>query len=139
MQPGPPAWVQRFLPQPGEKLHEYRDRMLPIALIAVAPQRARVARMRDQLDDDQRTALDAAVDETALAIEARITSAVIAGEFQTVKPMTGVTMARDLLELVDKGNTRFASTLSAEQAKHFDFADYLVFSTKWEDALNSQH
>jgi len=136
----PPAWAMGLLPQPGENLLAYRDRIVPLAQVAIAPQRARVARLRDRLDESQRHALDAAVGETASAIEARIASAVLNGELQSVVPMTGVTMARELLDLVDRGNARFVSSLTADQraqlaASRFDFADYLVFSTKWEDAL----
>jgi hypothetical protein len=43
---------------------------------------------------------------------------------------------------VDKANQRFMQSLDDKQraqlAQHpFDFADYLVFSTKWEDMLNA--
>lgn len=137
----PPAWASSLLPQPGEKLHAYRDRILPLAEIAVAPQRARVAKLRDQLAPAQRVALDAAVTETADAIETRIATAVLNGELQSFKPMTGVTMARELLDIVDRGNARFVGSLPSDQraalaASRFDFADYLLFSTKWEDALD---
>ncbi|MEO8551104.1 MAG: hypothetical protein ABI678_14060 [Kofleriaceae bacterium] len=136
----PPAWASNLLPQPGENLLAYRDRILPLAEVAIAPQRARVARLRDQLDAHQRTELDAAVTETATAIEARIMTAVMNGELQAFKPMTGVTMAREVLDLVDRGNAQFVSSLDAAQraklaSSKFDFADYLLFSTKWEDAL----
>jgi hypothetical protein len=58
----------------------------------------------------------------------------------TFKPMTGVTLARDVLDTVDQANRRFMATLREDQkaamAKHpFDFADYLLFSARWEDAL----
>src|SRR5438552_13885869 len=61
-----PAWALHLLPQPGENLRDYRDRILPLAQAAIAPQRARVARMRDDfaaLDPRQRAELDAAVQE----------------------------------------------------------------------------
>jgi hypothetical protein len=136
----PPAWAQHLLPQPGEKLSAYRDRILPLAEVALAPQRARVARLRDQFDDHQRAELDAAVTETAEAIEARVMTAVMNNEFQAFKPMTGVAMAREVLDLVDRGNSRFVTSMNADQraalaASHFDFADYLLFATRWEDAL----
>jgi hypothetical protein len=138
----PPAWAAHFLPQPGETLGAYRDRIVPIAEIVVAPQRARVARIRDQLAEPQRTALDAAASETAAAIEARITSAVVNGELQpsALRPMTGVALARDVLDLVDRGNAQYVGALTAEQraASTFDFADYLLFSTRWEDALRAR-
>jgi len=58
----------------------------------------------------------------------------------TFKPMTGVGIARDLLEIVDKQNHVFVDALTDDQraklAQHpFDFGDYLVFSTKWEALL----
>jgi hypothetical protein len=60
----------------------------------------------------------------------------------TFKPMTGVAIARDVLDIVDRGNTRFVSSLTSDQqgelAQHrFDFADYLAFSARWEDALHA--
>lgn len=136
----PPAWAQHLLPQPGEKLSAYRDRIVPLAQVAIAPQRARVAKLREQFDDHQRAELDAAVTETAEAIEARVMTAVLNGEFQSFKPMTGVAMARELLDIVDRGNARFVTSMTADQraalaTSKFDFADYLLFSTRWEDAL----
>jgi hypothetical protein len=49
-------------------------------------------------------------------------------------------MARELLDIVERGNRRFLEALRDDQraalAQHpFDFGDYLVFSTRWEDAL----
>ena len=135
----PPAWAARLLPQPGETMRAYRERIVPLAEVVIAPQRARVARLHDALDAHERTELDAAAAEAAAAIEARITSAIANGELQpsAMKPMTGVTLARDVLDIVDRGNARFVGALTPEQraATTFDFADYLVFSTRWEDAL----
>lgn len=136
----PPMWAQGLLPQAGENLLAYRDRILPLAQTAIAPQRARVAKLRDHLPETQRVALDAAVADTAKAIEDRVAQAVLGGELQQLKPMTGVAMARELLDIVDRGNSEFVSSLSADAraqlaASKFDFADYLVFGTKWEDAL----
>jgi hypothetical protein len=56
--------------------------------------------------------------------------------------MTGVAIARDVLDIVDRGNTRFQSALTPDQrtqlASHrFDFADYLLFTAHWEDALHA--
>jgi hypothetical protein len=140
-----PAWALRLAPQPGESMRAYRDRILPIAQLALAPHRARVARTRDDfaaLDPRQRAELDAAVKDAATAIQARVMSALASGELQpaSFKPMTGVTLARDVLDIVGRGNTRFVNSLAPEQrtelASHrFDFADYLLFSTHWEDAL----
>jgi hypothetical protein len=140
-----PAWALRLAPQRGETPRAYRDRILPIAQAAIAPQRARVARTRDdfaRLDPHQRAELDAAVTDAAAAIQARILTAVTSGELRpaTFKPMTGVAIARDVLGIVDRGNTRFLGSLTADQktelASHrFDFADYLLFTTHWEDAL----
>jgi len=135
----PPAWAARLLPQPGETMRAYRERIVPLAEVVIAPQRARVARLHDALDERERTELDAAAAEAAAAIEARITSAIANGDLQpsAMKPMTGVTLARDVLDIVDRGNARFVGALTPEQraATTFDFADYLVFSTRWEDAL----
>lgn len=140
-----PAWVMHLLPQPGEPLRDYRDRILPLAQGAIAPQRARVARTRDDfatLDAHQRAELDGAVQDAARAIQDRVTNGLVSGELRpaTFKPMTGVALARDILDIVDRGNTRFVNSLTPDQrtrlASHrFDFADYLVFSARWEDAL----
>lgn len=140
-----PAWALRLAPQRGETPRAYRDRILPLAQAAIAPQRARVARTRDdfaRLDPHQRAELDAAVADAAAAIQARILTAVTSGELRpaTFKPMAGVAIARDVLDIVDRGNTRFLGSLTADQktelASHrFDFADYLLFTTHWEDAL----
>ena len=69
-------------------------------------------------------------------------NALMSGDLQpsTFKPMTGVTLGRDVLDTIDRANQRFTQTLSPDQraalAKHpFDFADYLLFSVRWEDAL----
>jgi hypothetical protein len=142
-----PAWALRLAPQRGETPRAYRDRILPLAEAAIAPQRARVARTRDDfahLDPHQRAELDAAVADAAKAIQDRILTAFATGELRpaTFKPMTGVAIARDVLDIVDRGNTRFVSSLTADQqgelAQHrFDFADYLVFSARWQDALHA--
>jgi hypothetical protein len=120
-------------------MRSYADRIVPVAEIVIAPQRARVARIHDALDEHERTELDAAAGEAAAAIEERITTALADGELQpsALRPMTGVTLARDVLDIVDRGNARFVGALTPEQraANHLDFADYLVFSTRWEDAL----
>lgn len=135
----PPAWAAHLLPQTGETVRAYADRIVPLAEIAIAPQRARAARIRDALDPHVQTELDAAAGEAAAAIEERITSAIANGELQpsALKPMTGVTLARDVLDIVDRGNARFVGALTPDQraATTFDFADYLMFSTRWEDAL----
>src|SRR5262249_12869965 len=114
-----PAWVMHFLPQPGEPLRDYRDRMLPLAQAAIAPQRARAARMRDDsaaLDAHQRAELDAAVKEAATAIQDGVKTGLSSGELcpATFKPMTGVTLARELLDIIERGNTRFVNSLTPE-------------------------
>jgi hypothetical protein len=143
-----PAWAVWLAPHPGESVRDYRDRILPLAQSAIAPQRARVARSRDEfaalanLDPRQRATLDAATSETASALEERVMGAVMNGEVSpsTFKPMTGVGLAKDLLDIVGHGNQRFVDSLTEDQraklAQHpFDFGDYLVFSTPWENAL----
>jgi hypothetical protein len=142
-----PAWAVHLAPQRGETLRAYRDRILPLARMAVAPQRARVTRMRDEfasLDPRQRAELDGAVAEAATAIRDRIMTAFASGELgpTSLKPMTGVAIARDVLDIVERGNTRFVGALTPDQrtqlATHrFDFADYLVFTAPWEDALHA--
>jgi hypothetical protein len=143
-----PAWAAWLAPQPGENLLDYRDRIVPIAQAAVAPHRARVVRGRDDfarvanLDAQQRAQLDASVQEAAGAIQDKIMGGIMSGDLMPAhfKPMTGVTLARDMLDTIDQANRRFVSTLREDQkaalAKHpFDFADYLLFSARWEDAL----
>ena len=143
-----PAWTLYFAPQPGESMLSYRDRMVPLAQAALAPHRARVARGRDDfakvagLDAQQRAQLDGAVQEAATQIEDKMMNAFMAGDLSpsTFKPMTGVTLARDVLDSIDRANQRFMATLREDQktklAQHpFDFADYLLFSARWEDAL----
>jgi hypothetical protein len=143
-----PGWAWSLLPQSGEHLRAYRDRMLPLVRTALGPHRERVAGSRDDLahklglDARQRAELDAAARDAAEAIEARLFGAALGGELapSSFKPMTGVSLARDVLELVDGANKRFASALTEDQrqrlADHpFDFADYLLFATPWEDAL----
>jgi hypothetical protein len=143
-----PAWALRLTPQPGENLLDYRDRIVPLAQAAVAPHRARVARGRDDfaaianLDSRQRAELDAAVEDAATQIQDRVLDAVLGGDLSpsSFKPMTGVSVARDVLDAVDRANQRFLATLREDQraqlASHpFDLADYLVFATRWEAAL----
>lgn len=143
-----PGWAVWLAPHPGEDLRSYRDRMLPLAQAAIAPHRTRVARSRDSfaalanLDAHQRAELDSATQETAAALQDRVMNAVLGGELSpsTFKPMAGVSVARDLLDIVARGNRRFLDSLRDDQraklAGHpFDFGDYLVFSTPWEDAL----
>jgi hypothetical protein len=140
-----PAWAMRLAPQRGETMRAYRDRIVPLAELAIAPQRARVARMRDELvdlDPRQRAELDAAVSEAAQAIQDRVMAAVAGADFApaTFKPMAGVAVARDVLDIVDRGNTRFLGALAPDQrtqlaSGRFDFADYLLFTARWQDAL----
>jgi hypothetical protein len=143
-----PAWTAYFAPMPGEDLRSYRDRMLPLAQAALAPQRARVARSRDDfaaaahLDNQQKALLDTATREAADRIEEKVMGALLNGDFnpQSFKPMAGVSLARDVLDIVDHANQTFTASLREDQkaalAQHpFDFADYLLFATKWEDAL----
>ncbi|MBS1123809.1 MAG: hypothetical protein H6Q90_6037 [Deltaproteobacteria bacterium] len=144
-----PAWARSLTPQPGEDLRDYRDRMIPLAQLAVAPQRARISRSKEDftklanLDAQQVAALDATARETATAIQDRLFNAVLSGELSpsTFKPMAGVSVARDVLDLVDRASKKFTGSLREDQrgklATHpFDFADYLVFSTRWEDAIS---
>ena len=144
-----PGWAWSLLPQSGEHLRAYRDRMLPLARAALAPHRDRVARSRDDLaqqlglDTRQRAELDAAARDAAQAIETRLFTAALGGELapRTFKPMTGVALARDVLEAVDGAGKRFSAALTEDQrtrleAHPFDFGDYLLFHTRWEDAIS---
>lgn len=144
-----PAWALWLAPHPGETMRDYRDRMLPLAQAAIAPHRSRVAKSRDNIaqligmDDRQKATLDAAVVETQTAIQDRVMNGILSGELMpaTFKPMAGVAAARDILDLVDRANKKFLATLTEDQrgklATHpFDFADYLVFSAKWEQAFD---
>lgn len=143
-----PAWAMWLAPQPGENLLDYRDRIVPIAQAAIAPQRARVARGRDDfarvanLDSQQRAQLDAAVQQAQTEIQDKVMGSLMSGDLMPAnfKPMKGVALARDVLDVIDHANQRFVSTLREDQkealAQHpFDFADYLLFSARWEDAL----
>jgi hypothetical protein len=143
-----PGWAVSLAPQQGEDMIAYRDRIVPLAQAAVAPQRSRVARSRDDLakqlglDAHQQTELAAATTETASAIEERALNAAFGGEFDpaTFKPMTALAALTDVLQLIEKGNARFLASLTDAQrtrlAQHpFDFGDYLLFSTRWEDIL----
>jgi hypothetical protein len=143
-----PAWSLWLMPHPGESMLDYRDRMVPLAQTVLAPHRARVARSRDDfaksvgLDAQQRAQLDGAVADAAGQIEDKMMNAFMSGDLSpsTFKPMTGVSLARDVLDIVDRANGRFVSSLREDQktkmAQHpFDFADYLMFSARWEEAL----
>ncbi len=144
-----PPWAIALLPAPGENLRDYRDRMLPLAQLAVAPQRARVARSREHLartiglDAAQQGELDAATRDAAQAIQDRLFNAVLSGEVApaSFKPMAAVAVARDVLDVIDRANKRFVGSLTDAQrtqlAQHpFDFGDHLLFSTRWEDAIS---
>jgi hypothetical protein len=143
-----PAWTAYFAPMPGEDLRSYRDRMMPLAQAALAPQRSRVAKSRDDfaavahLDSQQKALLDTQARDAADQIEEKVLGAALNGDFdpRTFKPMTGVALARDVLDIVDHANQTFTASLREDQkaalAQHpFDFADYLLFGTHWEDAL----
>jgi hypothetical protein len=143
-----PAWTLWLAPHPGESMLDYRDRMMPLAQAALAPHRNRVARGRDDfakqvgLDPTQRAQLDGAVHEAATAIQDKVMGSLLAGDLSpsTFKPMTGVALARDLLDTIDVANRKFLASLREDQRARlrqhpFDFADYLLFSARWEDAL----
>src|SRR5262249_10328033 len=78
-----PAWATWLAPQPGENLLDYRDRIVPIAQAAIAPQRERIARSRDDLikriglDTQQRAQLDAAAQNAATAIQDKVMGALM--------------------------------------------------------------
>lgn len=142
-------WAVRFLtPHPGESLLEYRDRVVPVAQLAVAPQRARVDRQRQSfaaeaaLDPEQEQALETAVRQAAYDIQDMVMQGVLSGELHPArtKPASAVAFARDVLDVLDRANREFRGALSDEQLEildqsSFDVVDYLVFSTRWEDVL----
>ncbi|HEY0194254.1 MAG TPA: hypothetical protein VGC42_24230 [Kofleriaceae bacterium] len=145
---GIPAWAAWLAPRPGEPLRDYRDRVLPFAQQAIAPQRVQVAQWRDglaaaaNLRPPQLAELDRTTQDTASALEERVLGAVMNGEGLpgTFKPMVGVDLARDLADIVSKGNQRCLDSLDPGQKailaiQPFDFADYLACATRWEDAL----
>lgn len=147
-----PAWAMWLAPQPGENLLDYRDRIVPIAQAAIAPHRERVAKSREDfakrvgLDAQQRAQLDSAVQEAQTAIQDKVMGALMSGDLMPAhfKPMTGVSLARDVLDSIDQANRKFMGSLHEDQkaalAQHpFDFADYLLFSARWEDALGITH
>jgi hypothetical protein len=140
--------VKTLLPRPGEPLLEYRDRVLPLAKAAAAPQRARVQRWRADfeknagLDEAQKLALAQAAHDAGDALKDQIMGGVLGGELMPphVRPMRGVRFTRDLLDTLIVGEQKFRARLSPAQqqaldAGRFDFADYVLFSTRWEDLL----
>ncbi|HEY3803998.1 MAG TPA: hypothetical protein VGL61_15385 [Kofleriaceae bacterium] len=144
-----PAWAMWLAPQPGEDLLAYRDRIVPLAKAAIAPQRTRVAQARDDfaalahLDAHQLGELDGATKAAADEIEERVLGAAMNGELTpAMRPMAGVALAHELLDDVDRQNTRFMNALTDDQraqlaTSQFDFGDYLLFATHWEDALGA--
>jgi hypothetical protein len=80
--------------------------------------------------------------EAQTAIQDKVMGSILSGDLMPAhfKPMTGVALARDVLDTIDQANRKFVGTLREDQkatlAQHpFDFADYLLFSARWEDAL----
>lgn len=132
-------------PHPGEDLAAYRDRVLPIAQAVIAPQRTRVAAVRQRvaaaakLNARQLAELDAAVGEAADSIVNRVWDAIGSGEvWPRLRPAAGVALAADLLTTVVGADRRFRAALSEEQLETvdregFDIADYLLFSVPWEE------
>jgi hypothetical protein len=139
--------VAFFAPQPGETLIDYRERLLPVARDLVAPQRQRVARLREgytaaaRLDEAQRQALDETVEAAGEALKDRILQGVLSGELSSrTKPAAAVAFARDLLDIGAKAEERFRASLRPDQLEalardRFDLAEYLLFRTRWEDLL----
>lgn len=146
--PAEVAALQFFVPREGETLVDYRERVVPVVQAAVAPQRTRVARMRDEffdaadLDTHQREELDAAVREAADGIQNRVLEGLATGELlpPRLRPSSAIAFLRDLLDFVVKADRRFRASLTDEQIAalddgHFDVADYLLFSVYWEEML----
>jgi hypothetical protein len=143
-----PAWARWFLPEPGEDMMAYRDRLYPFARALVEPHRARVQRSLDDFDAHahhtaaQHEALDTAVDDAATAIEDKVMEGITSGDLMpgNFKPATGLTYARQVLDAIDDADQHFLASLTADQreilAQHpFDFADYLLFHTHWEELI----
>jgi hypothetical protein len=142
------AWLaDTFGMQAGEDLLDYRDRVVPIVVELVEPQRQRVRRNLDGfaaeagIDADQRALLSEAGAETATTLRDRVLGAVMGGEIMPpFRPERMVHFARDILDIVDDTAQRFRASLSPDQLDAldngpFDLIDYLVFSTRWEDLL----
>jgi hypothetical protein len=112
-----------------------------------APQRARVARWRDDfsraahLTDAQTRELDATVSAASEQLKDRILQGVLSGELgPRTKASAGVAFARDVADVALAADQRFRASLGSEQlaaldASRFDLVDYLFFATRWEDML----
>ena len=142
-------WLGDFVrPRPGEGLLEYRDRIVPAAQLAIAPQRQAVARSLERfaadagLSEDQRAEVDAVIGRAEDALKERVRSAVWGGELfrPGVRPIDGVRFARDLLDRVLVADAELRATLTPGQVEvldrsGFDVAFYLLVATRWEQLV----
>jgi hypothetical protein len=156
-QPAPPPgstgplrhWLLDFARlRPEESLLDYRDRVVPAALLLVSPQRERVARRwqefvtRARLDDEQRQRADEILAAAGDELMSRIAEGVLSGELlpPALRPIRAVQFAGDLLALVEQADGRLRDTLRGDQRealRHsgFDVAEYLLFATRWEELV----
>jgi hypothetical protein len=142
-------WLGEFVrPLPGEGLLEYRDRMVPVAQAAIAPQRQRVERAYGsfaeaaRLSERDRARIDGIIEQTRGAIMDRVGQAVFGGEFfgPQVRPMHGVRLAHELLDMVVSADRELRdglspSGLAALEESRFDLAEYLLIATRWEELI----
>ncbi len=137
-----------FEPRDGETMGEYRDRVVPIALLFVEPQRRRVAETRRRFEDaarlsaGQREEIDDIAAVTTDALMSRAMQALLSGEVAPprVKPSAAVGVARDLLDIAHRAVLRFRDSLTDDQLEilaesDFDLLEYLLISTEWEGML----
>lgn len=142
-------WLTDFArPRPGEGLLEYRDRIVPAAQLAIAPQRQAVRRRYEGsmasagIDAETRAELDAILERGQQQLKERIGGAVFGGELfgPRARPIDGVRFARDLLDVVLATDAAVASALTPAQRRAFadsgfDVALYLLVATRWEQLI----
>jgi hypothetical protein len=142
-------WVADFVkPRPGEGLLEYRDRLVPVAQVAIAPQRAAAERSlagsitAAGLGDAGRAQVDEILGEAQSLLKQRIQNAVFGGELfgPGVAPIDSVKFARDLLDTVIAADTALRAALTPAQRRAFDdsgfdVAVYLLVATRWEQII----
>lgn len=139
-------WVADFVrPRPGEGLLEYRDRLVPVAQLAIAPHRAAAERTlegsaaRAGLGAAERGEIDDIIERAQRQLERRVREAVFGGELfgPDARPIDGVRFARDLLDVVLAADAAVGAALTPAQRRAldeggFDVAVYLLVATRWE-------
>jgi hypothetical protein len=142
-------WLAGFVrPQPGEGIFEYRDRLVPVAQMAIAPHRQAVDGLLDRsiagagLSAGDRAEVDAIIGDAQRQLKERIQNGVFGGELfgPGAKPIGGVRFARDLLEVVIAADDALRAALSPAERRAFDevgfdLAFYLLVATRWEELI----